>query len=341
MPSINFTANFSLKSYNTFGLDVVSKNFIEVSDSQELKFILHEISLKKEPLLILGGGSNILFTKNFDGIVLKNGILGLEVVKENDDFVEVKVGAGEQWHGFVLWCIKQGYGGVENLSLIPGTVGAAPMQNIGAYGVEIKDVFVSLEALNLETLEFEIFNNSDCQFGYRQSVFKNIKKDKYIITDVTFKLSKNPVLNTSYGAIKDVLDEHGVTNPSIKTVSDAVIEIRSSKLPDPSKIGNAGSFFKNPVITQSVFEKLKNNYHDIPSYLLQDGLVKLPAAWLIEHCGWKGKRRGEIGVHDKQALVLVNHGNGHGSDIYQLAIDIQASVKNKFGIELEMEVNVV
>ena len=341
MPSINFSTNFSLKSHNTFGLDIVSKKYIEVADSQELKSIIHEISIKKESLLILGGGSNILFTKNFDGIVLKNSILGLEVVNESDDSVEVKVGAGEQWHGFVLWCIKQGYGGVENLSLIPGTVGAAPMQNIGAYGVEIKDVFVRLEALNLETLAFESFNNSDCQFGYRQSVFKNIKKDKYIITEVTFKLSKNPALNTSYGAIKEVLDKHGIANPSIKDVSDAVIEIRSSKLPDPNKIGNAGSFFKNPVIEKKIFEEIKNNYPDIPSYLLPDGLVKLPAAWLIEHCGWRGKRRGEIGVHDKQALVLVNHGKGNGSDIYQLALDIQASVKDKFDIDLEMEVNVV
>jgi UDP-N-acetylmuramate dehydrogenase len=341
MSSINFSANFSLKNLNTFGLDIVSKKFIEVSDTQELKSVLHEISIIKEPLLILGGGSNILFTKNFEGIVLKNSILGLEVVNENDDFVDVKVGAGEQWHGFVLWCIKQGYGGVENLSLIPGTVGAAPMQNIGAYGVEIKDVFVSLEALNLETLKFESFNNSDCQFGYRQSIFKNIKKGKYIITDVTFKLSKNPVLNTSYGGIKNILDEHGVTDPSIKAVSDAVIEIRSSKLPDPNKIGNAGSFFKNPVIVRNIFEEIKNNYPDIPSYLLPEGLVKLPAAWLIENCGWKGKRRGEIGVHDKQALVLVNHGSGNGSDIYQLAVDIQTSVKDKFGIDLEMEVNVV
>ncbi len=331
--------DFSLKELNTFGLSVLAKSYVEVFDIQQFKLLLN--NSKDANVMILGGGSNILLTKDYDGLVIKNTIKGIEILDVNDDDVTIKVGAGEVWHEFVLYCIENGFGGVENLSLIPGTVGAAPMQNIGAYGVEIKDVFHSLEALNLETLEVEIFDNNDCKFGYRQSIFKNTHKGKYAIVNVTFQLSKKPMLNTSYGAIQEVLSSNDISAPTIKDVSDAVISIRQSKLPNPDEIGNAGSFFKNPAISVDKFNLLKASFTNIPSYELPNEGVKVPAGWLIESCGWKGKRIGDIGVHDKQALVLVNHGNGHGIDLYRLAKDIQQSVKDKFGIELEMEVNVL
>jgi UDP-N-acetylmuramate dehydrogenase len=312
-----------------------------VNNVEELLSVLKDEQFVSIPKMILGGGSNVLFTQDFQGLIIKNGLTGIQKVSEDADAVVLKVGAGENWHEFVLYAIDQGLGGIENLSLIPGTVGAAPMQNIGAYGVEVKDVFVSLEAINKETLEIEIFNVEDCKFGYRQSVFKNVFKDKYIITSVSFRLTKKYTLNTSYGAIEETLSDEGVSNPTIRDVSNAVIKIRQSKLPDPKEIGNAGSFFKNPVIDSLDHEGLKAEFPDIPGYELPGDEVKVPAAWLIQNCGWRGKRLGAIGVHENQALVLVNYGGGKGADLKKLAQDIQQSVADKFGIELEMEVNVI
>ncbi|QSE96880.1 UDP-N-acetylmuramate dehydrogenase [Fulvivirga lutea] len=329
----------SLKSYNTFGLEAKAKFFQEVKSEEALKNVLQN---NQEELLILGGGSNILLTKDFDGLVLKNSIEGIDVIKESDDYVIVKVGAGVIWHDFVLYAIEKNWGGIENLSLIPGTVGAAPMQNIGAYGVEIKEVFESLEAIHIKTLDKKVFLKDECEFGYRESVFKHTAKGQYIITSVTFKLTKKEhTLNTSYGAIKEILNQNGISHPTIKDVSDAVIQIRQSKLPDPKKIGNAGSFFKNPTIDKLDYEMLKLEYQDIPGYVVSENEVKVPAGWLIEKCGWKGEKRGNIGVHKNQALVLVNYGNGSGDEIKQLAIDIRESVISKFGIHLMPEVNFI
>lgn len=282
----------------------------------------------------------MLFTRNPEGLVVLNKIKGTEVLEENTDEVLVKVGGGTTWHDFVLYTIAQGWGGLENLSLIPGTTGAAPMQNIGAYGVEIKDTFHALEAVNRADGSLRTFKTNDCQFGYRSSVFKTSERDKWVISSVTFRLNKNPRFNTSYGAIQETLEARGTTTLSLQAVSDAVVHIRQSKLPDPKQIGNAGSFFKNPVIEEAHFNKLKQEFPAIPSYPQEDG-IKVPAGWLIEQCGWKGHRRGQVGVHDKQALVLVNHGGAQGSEIKKLSEDIQASVKEKFGIELEAEVNFV
>lgn len=331
----------SLKEYNTFGIETKAQYFTEVNNVEELMSVLRDEQFASIPTMILGGGSNLLFTQDFQGLVIKNNITGINKVSEDEHAVLLKVGAGENWHEFVLYAIDQSLGGIENLSLIPGTVGAAPMQNIGAYGVEIKDVFESLEAVNKETLEIEIFDVEDCKFGYRQSVFKNVLKDKYIITSVSFRLTKQHTLNTSYGAIEETLSDEGVSDPTIREVSNAVIKIRQSKLPDPKEIGNAGSFFKNPVISSIAHEGLKAEFPDIPGYELPGDEVKVPAAWLIQNCGWKGKRLGDIGVHKNQALVLVNYGGGKGADLKQLAQDIQQSVADKFGIELEMEVNVI
>lgn len=339
MPQI--IENTSLKEYNTFGIETEARYFTEVNNVEELLSVLTDEQFATLPKMILGGGSNVLFTQDFDGLIIKNGIIGIHKVSEDADSVILKVGAGENWHEFVLYAIEQDLGGIENLSLIPGTVGAAPMQNIGAYGVEIKDVFESLEALNKETLEIERFDVEDCKFGYRQSVFKNVFRDKYIITSVSFRLTKKHTLNTSYGAIEETLSDEGVSNPTIRDVSNAVIKIRQSKLPDPVKIGNAGSFFKNPVVNAIDYEGLKAEFSDIPGYELPGNEIKVPAAWLIQFCGWKGKRFEHIGVHKNQALVLVNYGGGKGADLKQLAQDIQQSVADKFGIELEMEVNVL
>ncbi|MDP4679311.1 MAG: UDP-N-acetylmuramate dehydrogenase [Cyclobacteriaceae bacterium] len=339
MPQI--IENTSLKEYNTFGIEAEAQYFTDVNNVEELLSVLKDEQFATIPKMILGGGSNVLFTQDFEGLVIKNSITGINKVSEDDDSVILKVGAGENWHEFVLYAIDQGLGGIENLSLIPGTVGAAPMQNIGAYGVEIKDVFESLEALNKETLEIERFDVEDCKFDYRQSVFKNVFKDKYIITSVSFKLTKQHVLNTSYGAIEETLTQEGVSDPTIRDVSNAVIKIRQSKLPDPKEIGNAGSFFKNPVVNSIDHEGLKAEFPEIPGYELPGDEVKIPAAWLIQNCGWKGKRLGDIGVHKNQALVLVNYGGGKGAELKQLAQDIHQSVADKFGIELEMEVNVI
>jgi len=330
--------NTSLKAFNTFGIDVQTKKFVEVVNVMELKEVLNTTD---DQLLILGGGSNVLLTQNFDGLVINNQIKGVEVLDETENDIVVKVGAGEVWHEFVLYCIEKGYAGVENLSLIPGSVGAAPMQNIGAYGVEVKDLITEVEVLSLEDLSLSTFSNQECKFGYRSSIFKTVAKGKYFITAVTFKLSKKANINTSYGAIEDELSIMGVEAPTIKDVSDAVIRIRKSKLPDPLEIGNSGSFFKNPVVSVEIKEKVLERHPEAPVYPQDSGEFKLAAGWLIEECGWKGKQIENYGVHKKQALVLVNYGGAKGKDIYNLSEEIIQSVEQKFGITLEREVNII
>jgi len=340
--------NFSLKPYNTFGIDARAKYFLRFRSTGELQEAIASISSlrgtkqkTRTSSLVLGGGSNILFTKDFDGVVLKNEISGIEKVEEDENFVYIKCGAGENWHQVVLHCIENGWSGIENLSLIPGCVGASPMQNIGAYGVEIKDVFQELTAFHLQEKENYTFKLKDCEFGYRESVFKRKYKDQFVILDVTYRLSKKPLFNTSYGAIDDELAKMGVTDLSIKAISQAVINIRSSKLPDPKQIGNAGSFFKNPSVEKEKFLELKMQFEKLVGYESADSTVKLAAGWLIEQCGWKGFRNGDAGVHAKQALVLVNYGNAAGQEIYELSEQVAKSVFDKFGVKLEREVNII
>lgn len=333
------TKNIHLKQYNTFGIDAVASQFAQFSNISELRELLAKRGETR--LLILGGGSNMLFTGDFDGLVLKNEIKGIEIIEENSEYALVKSGAGEVWHSFVMWCIERNMGGVENLSLIPGSVGAGPMQNIGAYGVEIKDVFIELEAMNIHTLNIEKFDKETCNFGYRESVFKRNLKDQYVITSVTFKLSKKHMINSSYGAIESELEQMGITNPTIKDISQAVINIRSSKLPDPKQIGNAGSFFKNPVVEISTLENLQKSFEKVPNYPAGNGEIKLAAGWLIEQAGWKGKTFDSYGVHKNQALVLVNYGGAKGRDIFDLSTRIIDDIKNRYGIELEREVNII
>ncbi len=331
--------NKELLPYNTFGLSAKAAHF-EVVDS--LKSARAALDLQIKPVRILGGGSNILFAHDVAGLLLKNEIKGIEVVRQWPNRVHVRVGGGENWHQFVCWAVENGYGGIENMSLIPGTVGAAPIQNIGAYGVEMKDVFVRLQTLDLQTGKVRSFSHAECQFGYRDSVFKRTAKDKYLITEVVLSLSVSEHrINTTYGDISKTLAEHGIQGvPTIAEVSRAVIAIRSSKLPDPQVIGNCGSFFKNPEVAAEVLQKIRATHPNAPGYDLPDGRVKLPAGWLIEQCGWKGKRVGNTGSYDKQALVLVNHGGATGAEVRQLAHDIIASVKEQFGVLLEAEVNI-
>lgn len=358
---IKVTENSSLKAFNTFGINAVASRFALFNTIDELEELLsanppasRSAGGKSSSLLILGGGSNLLFTKNFDGLVLKNGIRGIDLIREDEKYVYVRAGAGESWHGFVQYCLQRNWAGVENLSLIPGSVGAAPMQNIGAYGVEIKEVFYELEAWDLQKQKVFTFSLNDCEFGYRESVFKKKYKDRFVILDVTFRLNKTPKFHTEYGAIRQELDKMGVRELSIQAVSQAVINIRSSKLPDPQQIGNAGSFFKNPTVTGDRFTALKAEFPEIPGYPVVGDLtppsggrgvggggVKLAAGWLIEQCGWKGYRRGDAGCHALQALVLVNYGQATGKEIYDLSEEILLSVKKKFGVELEREVNIV
>lgn len=330
--------NISLKQFNTFGIDVLAKQFTSFHNVDELQEAL-EASANRERL-ILGGGSNILFTRNVNGLVLKNEISGIELLHEDDEFVYIKAGAGENWHQFVLHCISNNWAGVENLSLIPGNVGAGPMQNIGAYGVEIKQVMAQLEAFHINDKKLITFSNAECEFGYRESVFKRKFKDEFVILNVTFKLRRHPIFQTSYGAIQAELEAMGVQQLSIQAIAQAVINIRSSKLPDPQKIGNAGSFFKNPTIAGQRYRELKDQYTSIIGYTNADGSVKLAAGWLIEHCGWKGYRKGDAGCHAKQALVLVNYGNAKGMEIFELSEQILQSVNEKFGVQLEREVNI-
>ena len=332
--------NVSIKPYHTFGIDVSARYFAGFDSIESLQSVLKENPDTKQPLLVLGGGSNILFTKDFDGLILRNEIRGIEKMKEDEDAVFVRAGGGENWHQFVLHCIEQGWAGLENLSLIPGCVGASPMQNIGAYGVELRSFFHELRAFHLKEKANYTFAAKDCDFGYRESVFKKKYKDQFVITDVTFRLSRKPVYNVSYGAIQKELEEMGVKELSLKAVSDAVIRIRSSKLPDPDLIGNAGSFFKNPSVSREHYQLLKETYPGIIGYENADGSMKLAAGWLIEEAGWKGVRRGDAGCHERQALVLVNYGKASGVEILSLSEDIRGSVKEKFEVELEREVNV-
>ena len=331
--------NVSLKPYNTFGLSAEAKLMARVNSIASLQEVLADNSLQKEARFILGGGSNILLTKDIDALVIKNEISGIELIDETEDGFFVKSGAGVVWHELVMHCIENGYAGIENLSLIPGNVGAAPMQNIGAYGVELKNVFHSLEAVEMATGNVETFSSLDCDFGYRESVFKHKLKNQFVISSVTLKLNKQPDFNTSYGAIEEELERIGVTSPTIKNVSQAVINIRQSKLPDPNELGNSGSFFKNPVVPTSKFDDLKALHPTIPGYPAGQN-TKLAAGWLIEQCGWKGKVVGNTGSHIKQALVLVNYGNATGVEIFNLSEQIMKSVYDTFGVQLEREVNV-
>jgi len=337
---MQITQNISLKDYNTFGINVYAENFVSVSTIKELKAVL---ALKKYPeILLLGGGSNMLLTQNQSKLVIHINLKGISVEEENEQFVFIRANAGENWHEFVLWCLGHNYGGLENLSLIPGHVGTAPIQNIGAYGVELKDTFVSCNAIQIETLEETTFTKDDCDFGYRNSIFKNKEKGKYIIASVVFKLTKhNHKLYIDYGAITSELKAQNINNPTIQDVSKAVIAIRESKLPNPKHIGNSGSFFKNPVISTVKFNKLQENFKDIPSYPISANEVKVPAGWLIEKAGFKGKRFGNYGVHKNQALVLVNYNGAKGSDILKLSKLIQKTVKRLFDISIEAEVNIL
>ncbi|HTB51651.1 MAG TPA: UDP-N-acetylmuramate dehydrogenase [Ferruginibacter sp.] len=332
--------NISLKKFNTFGIDVQAKYFSAFATIEELHELLDHKHFKKSTTLILGGGSNVLFTKNYNGLVVKNELKGIKKVKEDEHHVYVQVGAGENWHRFVLYCIENNLAGVENLSLIPGNVGASPMQNIGAYGVEIKDVFYYLDAYHLKDKKLHTFSLNDCELGYRDSIFKRKYKGEFVITNVTYRLNKQPDFNISYGAIKDELEKMSVHELSIKAISQAVINIRSSKLPDPAAIGNAGSFFKNPTIPRIDFDLLKNKFPNMIGYDAPNSNVKVAAGWLIEQCGWKGYRKGDAGCYDKQALVLVNYGDAKGKEIYNLSEEILKSVKEKFSIVLEREVNI-
>ena len=334
---LNFQKDTSLLPYNTFGIDVKSKHFIDVKSIDELQAVLNQNQL--ENLLVLGGGSNLLLTKDFEGLTLRIQNRGIEIVEQDDRKARVKVAAGENWHDFVLWCLENDLGGVENLALIPGNVGAAPIQNIGAYGVELREVFESCEAISIETGEVKIFKKDECDFGYRNSIFKNTLKGKYIIFSVQFNLNKPPhALNISYKGLSEKLEGKII---NIQSIAQAVIEIRTSKLPDLKKIGNCGSFFKNPVITLIKFNDLKQQYPDIPHYPDQEGKIKIPAAWLIDTLGYKGYRNHDAGVHPNQALVLVNHGNATGAEIKKLAQQIRNKVKEKFAINLEFEVNIL
>jgi len=330
--------NISLKEYNTFGVECYAKRFVSIDSFYGLKQLVN----KEKDLFLISGGSNMLLTKNIDTLVALINIKGISIDKEDEGFVYLTVNSGENWHEFVLWCISQNYGGLENLSLIPGNVGTCPIQNIGAYGVEVKDTITKVEALHVESTKLETFSNAECDFGYRNSIFKNEAKGKYILTSVSFQLTKNQhQLNTSYGAIETALQEKNISSPTIKDVSDAVISIRQSKLPDPKEIGNSGSFFKNPVITSSQFLELQSIYPTIPNYTISNTETKIPAGWLVEQCGFKGKRYGDAGVHEKQALVLVNYGNASGKEIFLLAKKIQQAVFEKFNIQLEIEVNII
>lgn len=340
---MNIQQNISLKNYNTFGIDVTAKRFVSVTSV----YVLQQLLKVEKDIFLISGGSNMLLTKDIENLVVHIDIKGISIDKENDNNVYLTVNAGEDWHEFVLFCVDNNYGGIENLSLIPGNVGTCPIQNIGAYGVEVKDTITKVEAIEIETQKLVTFSNEECNFGYRNSIFKNEVKGKYVITSVSFKLTKNKHnLNTSYGAIETELSSKNIKNPTLKNISDAVIAIRKSKLPDPKEIGNSGSFFKNPVIFKSDFLELQKEYPNIPSYpvissAVEKSQVKIPAGWLIEKAGFKGKRFGEYGVHEKQALVLVNYGNASGKEIHQLAKKIQKTILEKFKINLEIEVNVI
>ena len=330
----------SLRPYNTFGIDVKARYFAEVTSIEELKWVLQQNSYPKK--LILGGGSNMLLTGDLDSLVILISLKGKEVVSSDDSHTEIRIMAGENWHDLVLWTLEHNLGGLENLSLIPGSVGSAPIQNIGAYGVELKDHFISCELMDIATQSLHTFSLEDCKFGYRDSYFKHEGKGKYVITSVSFRLtSKNHNLRTGYGTIATELEKAKVLHPTIQDISRVVIRIRQQKLPDPAILGNSGSFFKNPVVSKKTYEKLQQRYPTIPSYKVAEDEIKIPAAWLIDSCGFKGLRQGDAGVHENQALVLVNYGNATGAEILSLAQQIQETVKNTFGIAIVPEVNVL
>jgi len=338
---MQITSNISLKTLNTFGIEAQAKYFTEIQSLDNIIELLNTKEYKNNAYLILGGGSNLLLTKDVDALVIKNNFKGISIVKETDDIVWVKCAAGEVWHEFVMWCIQHNYGGLENLSLIPGCTGASPMQNIGAYGVEIKDTFYELEAIHLETGKHQLFSKSDCEFGYRESVFKHQLKNQFIITSVTFQLSKKPTFHIEYGAIKQELEAMHVSELSIKAISQAVINIRSSKLPNPKEIGNAGSFFKNPEVSAETYLELKKEFPNLVAYSLENSNYKLAAGWLIEQSGLKGLQIGDAGVHKLQALVLVNYGKATGKEIFDLSTQVLQTVNAKFGVTLEREVNII
>ncbi len=331
---------FSLKEYNTFGIPAKAEAFVAVSSAEELKQALSHPNYKNP--FILGGGSNMLLKSDVPGLVIHIALKGIQIVEETHKHVFIKVAAGENWHHLVMHCVKNGFGGIENLALIPGNTGTAPVQNIGAYGVELKDVFYTCTAIDRNSLEERNFSLADCKFAYRDSAFKNEWKDRYVITSVTFKLTKTDhKLNTGYGAIQETLRAEGINNPAIENIANAVIAIRSSKLPDPKELGNSGSFFKNPVIPRSQFKELLKQFPHIPSYPVTEETVKIPAGWLIEQAGFKGKRFGDAGVHKNQALVLVNYGTATGSEIWDLAVNIKTQVQEQFSITIEPEVNII
>ena len=338
---MNIIANYPLLKLNTFGVDVKAKYFVSINTVNELIELTKTKVFKDLQLLILGGGSNILFTKDFDGLVILNNIKGKEIIDQTQESIFLKIGAGENWHELVMYTVDNGWGGIENLSLIPGNTGTAPMQNIGAYGVEIKETFVELEALEISSGKIVKFNNSDCEFGYRESVFKNKMKNQYIIVNITLELKKSPVLNINYGDVKAILESQNINNPSIKQVSDAIISIRQSKLPDPKIIGNSGSFFKNPIVSLNQLELIKKKYPNVVNYKINENEFKIAAGWMIERAGWKGKKFNNYGVHEKQALVLVNYGLANGMEIFNLSEEIILDIKDKFGITLEREVNII
>lgn len=339
--SIDIQKDVSLQAYNTFGMSVHAHHFASIHNEAQLKQILSDSHWQQQSKLILGGGSNLLFTQDVAGLVIKMNIKGIEKIKEDDDHVWLQVGAGEDWHQLVRYCVEHGYGGIENLSLIPGTVGAAPIQNIGAYGVELRQTFEHLNAIQISDGKAVTFNHRDCEFGYRDSVFKHRFKNQFIITSVTLRLDKKPEFILSYGAVQKTLENMAIEHIDLRAISNAIIQIRQRKLPDPKIIGNAGSFFKNPEIPPQQFSDLQQYHPSMPSYPTDNSHIKVPAGWLIEQCGWKGKRVGNVGVHDKQSLVLVNHGQGTGKEIQQLAAQIQDSVQSKFQILLQPEVNIV
>lgn len=332
--------HFPLKKYNTFGIEAFAKRYIKVTNLSELEHVLH--TYKSDKLFILGGGSNMLLTQDIDALVIHIDIKGKKVVEENEDYVWVEANAGENWHEFVVWCIDQNFGGLENMSLIPGNVGTTPVQNIGAYGTEIKDTFVRCTAMEITTQQMKTFSKDECHFSYRESIFKQDAKGKYIITSVVFKLTKrHHNINIEYGDIKNQLASKHIENPTIKDVSNAVIAIRESKLPNPKELGNSGSFFKNPIITKDHFNAVQQKFPEIKHFQVSDTLVKVPAGWLIEQAGYKGFRKGDAGVHKNQALVLVNYGNATGQDILNLSKEVQKAVLDKFDIAIEAEVNII
>ena len=332
--------NFSLKNYNTFGIDATAKYFVEINSLKELRSIIGNNDYPRK--IVIGGGSNMLLTDNIDALFIHINLKGKSIISESPDTAQVKIMAGENWHEMVMWSLENGFGGLENLSLIPGNTGTAPIQNIGAYGVELKDCFVSCEAIRIEDLQLITLNKEECKFGYRDSYFKNEGKDKYVITSVTFSLTKdNHIINSCYGAIEEQLERNAIKNPTIKDISNAVIAIRQSKLPDPKVLGNSGSFFKNPMVSTEVFNEFISKHPEAPFYKISDLTYKIPAGWLIEKCGFKGKRFGDAGVHKNQALVLVNYDKATGKEILALASKIIEEVQNKFNITISPEVNLI